>query len=72
MVLKVPSAYLNEYSIVFEEEFGVKLSESRLSQIFTKRGINHKKVFHHVNPCAEISFKRKQRSAIKNYGTGGI
>jgi transposase len=44
MVLNVPSAYLGEYAIVFEELFGIKLTASRIYQIFQKHGINRKKV----------------------------
>jgi hypothetical protein len=45
MVLNVPSAYLEEYAMVFEELFDVKLSLSQICRIFTKHGINRKKVF---------------------------
>ena len=44
MVLNIPSAYLEEYAIVLQETFGVKLSISRISQIFAKHGVNRKKV----------------------------
>jgi len=45
MVLSVPSAYLQEYAIVLEEIFGVKLSVGLISQIFVKHGVNRRKVF---------------------------
>jgi hypothetical protein len=47
MVLNVPTAYLDEYATVFKELYGVKLSLSRICQIFEKERISRKKVLHH-------------------------
>ena len=44
MVLKVPQGYLAEYSQVFDESFGIKLSVSRISQILKQNGISHVRV----------------------------
>jgi hypothetical protein len=44
MVIAVPSAYLYEYAIVIDELYHVKISTSRILQIFEKHGINRKKV----------------------------
>jgi transposase len=44
LVLRVPSAYLSEYAIVFEEIFHVELGVSRIHQILTKHNISRKKV----------------------------
>ena len=44
IVLNVPSAYLHEYAIVFEELFLLKISTTRIHEIFQKNGINRKKV----------------------------
>jgi len=43
MVLKVPTAYLYEYCEAFEEMFGVRMSESRVSQILHQHGLSLKK-----------------------------
>ena len=44
MVFAIPSLLLSEYARVMDERFGVKLSESNLSQFFAQREINSKKV----------------------------
>ena len=44
MVLNVPTGYLHEYAIVFEELFLLKISTTRIHEIFKKHGINRKKV----------------------------
>jgi hypothetical protein len=62
---QVPSAYLNEYLLVFEEFFGVKLSEARISQILHVHGLSHKRIYSYII-CINLSFKRKHSSAIKN------
>ena len=44
MVFHVPSAYLQEFALVFEEVFHLKISTSRIHEIFQANGINRKKV----------------------------
>jgi transposase len=44
MVLKVPTGYLAEYSTVFDESFGIKLSQSRISQLLKQHGLSHVRV----------------------------
>ena len=43
MVFFSPTSYLSEFSREMEKQFGVKLSESRICQIFAENGINRKK-----------------------------
>jgi len=44
MVFHVPSAYLQEFALVFEEVFHLKISTSRIHEIFQANGINRKKL----------------------------
>jgi len=44
MVLHVPTAYLHEFAIVFEEIFHLKISTSPIHKIFQAHGINRKLV----------------------------
>lgn len=63
MVLKVPTGYLSEYSTVFHESFGVKMSESRLSQILQRNGINHVRV---ANPWYLTDVKLQKEAKERN------
>ena len=45
MVHYEPSATLSEYAEALEDQFGVRMSEARLCQIFAAHDINFKKVF---------------------------
>ena len=62
MVLSVPSAQLKEYAQVFEEKFGVRLTESRICQLFAKHGINRKKVSLILQAVLKIAPKRSKRT----------
>ena len=43
MVFFSPASYLSEFSREMEKQFGMKLSESWISQIFAENGISRKK-----------------------------
>ena len=63
MVLCVPSAQLKEYAQVFEEKFGVRLTESQICQLFAKHGINRKKVYTLISQTVlKIAPKRSKRT----------
>ena len=63
MVLKVPTGYLSEYSTVFHESFGIKLSESRISQILKDRGICHLRVCDPYNLAdVQLAKEAKERN----------
>ena len=63
MVLSVPSAQLKEYAQVFEEKFGVRLTESRICQLCAKYGINRKKVYTLISQIVlKIAPKRSKRT----------
>lgn len=60
MVLKVPQGYLAEYSQVFDESFGIKLSQSRISQILKRNGISHVRVCVR-NDLANLKLQKEAR-----------
>jgi hypothetical protein len=70
MVIAVPSAYLYEYAIVIDELYHVKISTSRILQIFEKHGINRKKV--EKGFCANFSCKKKLSNATPSCEMLGI
>src|SRR5271169_3815925 len=73
MVLSVPSAQLKEYAQVFEEKFGVRLTESRICQLFAKHGINRKKVHILISQTyAKSSSKEKQKNVTLSYAITGL
>jgi len=72
MVLFSPASYLSEYSREMEKQFGVKLSESRISQIFAENGINRKKESNVFKYYTNRSSQRKPRNAILSYGKHGF
>jgi len=60
MVLKVPTGYLAEYSTVFDDSFGIKLSQSRISQILKQNGLSHVRVrFPKAKHLADLKLQKE-------------